>query len=67
MTLRDTSRNLVQGQVTTKHPASNFGLAVLVVDGHAVDPSKAGRYEVVEATAEELFALQTAGYWCART
>lgn len=52
--------------LTTDHAASSYGRPVLVIDnGDALGPAdcKLADYRIIEASADELAALDAAGYW----
>jgi hypothetical protein len=58
-------RTAVTAEVTTEHPASHYGQAVLVLeDGGALDPLSwaACDYQVTEATPEELRSILDLGF-----
>lgn len=50
--------------VTTNHPASMFGLPILIVDDEPVGPAEVAQagYEVVDPTEDECEALKAGGY-----
>jgi len=53
-----------EAELSTDHPASSYGQAVLLIEGEPVGTLEAalGEYEVLEATEEERGALERAGY-----
>lgn len=50
--------------LTTGHAASSYGQAVLLIEGDPVGCLEValGQYEIISATAEEVEALEQAGY-----
>ena len=53
-----------EASISTRHPASSFGMPVLLIDGEPVGPIKANwhRYEIMDATAAELELLGRGDY-----
>ena len=67
MMLRATSPFLSwsgEATISTRHPASHYGMPVLLIDGEPVSPTKTdwAGYEVLEATAHELELLRRGDY-----
>ena len=55
-----------EAALTTDHSASSYGRPVLVIDtGDALGPADCllADYRIMEATEDELVALDAAGYW----
>jgi hypothetical protein len=50
--------------ITSNHPASTFGLPILLVDDEPVGPAEVTQagYEVVDPTEDECNALKAGGY-----
>jgi hypothetical protein len=54
---------VVHAIMTTEHPASRYGLPVMVINDHAYGTFDAfGQFRVVAATLDERNALKFAGY-----
>ena len=53
-----------EATITTRHPASSFGMPVLLINGEAVGPTQTdwAGYEVLEATPVEREALRRGDY-----
>lgn len=53
-----------EAELSTDHVTSSYGQAVLLVNGEPVGTLEAvlGQYEIISATAEEVEALERAGY-----
>ena len=59
--LMDTERSTIKATITTDHPASSYGMPVIVLeDGEALDYASAAllQYEVVKASPKELELLR---------
>jgi len=52
----------MDAEITTEHTASSYGIPVLVVYGQAVGSAETGDLVLIEATAEEVAALERGGY-----
>lgn len=56
-------RHRIEATITTNHPASSYGIPVIVLpDGESLDPASwvLLGYQVIDATPEELDALRLA-------
>ncbi|MBU1208998.1 MAG: hypothetical protein KKH04_19095 [Proteobacteria bacterium] len=53
-----------EATISTEHPSSSYGQAVLLIEGEPVGVLEAslGQYEIITATGEEVEALERAGY-----
>ncbi len=59
--LMDTERSTIKATITTDHPASSYGMPVIVLeDGGVLDYASAAllQYEVVKASPKELELLR---------
>jgi len=62
MKLMDLSGKVRSGKLTTDHPASSYGRAVLVIGREAYGTLDVLGWEIVAATEVDLEALKKAGY-----
>lgn len=53
-----------EAAITTRHPASSFGMPVLLIKGRPVGPTQTdwADYEVLDATPAELESLRRGDY-----
>jgi hypothetical protein len=53
-----------EAAISTRHPASHYGMPILLIDDEPVHPTKTdwAGYEVLEATAHELELLRRGNY-----
>jgi len=62
MILQDCNGEDLKGTLTTEHPASSYGLPVLVVNGDALGTFDVIGWCLVEATDDEAEQLYRGGY-----
>ena len=62
MKLEDLSGKVRSGKLTTDHPSSSYGQAVLVVGKEALGTLDVLGWTLIEATEKDRLALQRAGY-----
>lgn len=62
MILRDPTKRDVAAELTTAHPSSSYGRAVVLVDGEGCGPCDLPGWTIVAASAEELEGLRAAGF-----